>query len=120
MDGILGSNLLTSISPVSVAFISLVVSYFLWQRQTKESSDLQAGMKELLESVRKIETEQASSSAAMAQQNAAFQIEISNTRPTRHEMNEALDRMTGTVRDLVQPMRDDITFIKNAFLKGQK
>jgi hypothetical protein len=119
MDGILDANLLTAIGPLGVAFISLVVSYFLWQRQTQEFTDLKEGMKELLEGVKKTETEQSTATATIAQQNAAFQIEIASTRPTRKEMNEALDRMTGTVRDLVQPMRDDIAFIKNAFLKGQ-
>ena len=118
MDGVIESNLLSNVGPYGLAVIALVCIYFLWQRQTQEFTALKDAMKDLLTAAQKSETEQVSARQTMQQQITAFQVEIASTRPTRQEMNDSLDRVTNTVKDIIEPLRDDLAFIKTALLKG--
>ncbi len=119
MDGIIESSLLTQLTPSALAIIAIILVYMLWQRQTQQFSEIMGRIVELQSVVSKSETENRAANAVITEQNTKFQLEIAGTRPSRAEMNESLDRITSAVRDMMNPIRDDLKTIKETLLRGK-
>jgi nitrogen fixation-related uncharacterized protein len=119
VDAILQSSLLSELSPFAIGFMALVFCYFLWQRQTEQYNDLLGRITDIMKAQEKSDSEIRAANQAMASQNTAFQLEISGSRPSRAEMNESLDRITTSVRDMIAPVRDDLKTIKETLLRGK-
>jgi hypothetical protein len=119
VDGIIESSLLTQLTPSALAIIAIILVYMLWQRQTQQFSEIMGRIVELQSVVSKSETENRAANAVITEQNTKFQLEIAGTRPSRAEMNESLDRITSAVRDMMNPIRDDLKTIKETLLRGK-
>jgi flagellar biosynthesis/type III secretory pathway M-ring protein FliF/YscJ len=121
MDGILEANFLTQLGPVGIAVIALICCYFIYQAVVTNRTDAIDGLDQIRAEMEKMRTETTAALGTLTQQNIAFQIEIASTRPTRQEMTENIDRLKGVFSDLMLPIREDLSWLKNALLtKGRK
>jgi hypothetical protein len=128
MDAILESGLIPALGPLGVSFVALICCYFMWQRQTdqfKVLTDRQTDLiKEIADVSQGLMTTQAESRARSDQstrQITEFQLKMAQSVPSRDEMTNAIRDTIASVRDMMAPIREDVTFIKRALLsKGGK
>ncbi len=152
MDGILDSQVITSLGPTGLSILAIIICWFVWQRVTTGLEDIGARLtqnftqvdeqmkasittlkesakeqvadfeeqvsvakedaRKALSGVEACQAEHRSSARVMAEQNAAFQIKFVETHPTRTEMQAAINQVTQNMRDIMEPVRDDIKFIR--------
>jgi methyl-accepting chemotaxis protein len=131
MDAILESSLLTALGPIGLAAMALAACYFIWQRQNDQfnefgkrvdqvlnmlSEQIKETDKKAVEAADEVDncrTENSAAIAALAATNAQFQIHISESRPTRDEINQSIARVVDAMKDVVAPLREDIKFLKD-------
>lgn len=135
MDGVIESGWLTTLGPGGLAFVALVVCYFIYQRQTDQFSQLSKQLDENMDGIKnqisetnelakealsKVDTVESANRAAFdasTKHVAAFQLEVARSSPSREEMHNAIDRMSDAFKEALNPMRDDLRTIKEAILR---
>lgn len=131
MGGEIISNLLPQLDGAGLAAVALVICYFMGLRMTEkfnnqskilstQNDETEARVAELSQAIELCRTESRTAISTLVQQTTAFQLEVASTRPTRAEVNESIERIAASFREVVQPMRDDLHLIKEKLLKETK
>ncbi len=120
MDGILEANFLTQLGPLGIGVVALICCYFIYQLVSTNRTDAVDGLEQIRAEMEKMRTQTTAALQTLSQQNTQFQLEIASTRPTRQEMTESIDRLKAVFSELMSPIREDLSWLKNAIIKGRK
>ncbi len=109
-----------------LALLGLVMAY-LWvqARDDKKNNMSQAEsfsrqLKETAEAVAKCQIDHSTATNALTAQISAFQIAIARDTPTRREMLEAIKTSQDNFLEIVEPMKDDIKWVRDVLTKNMK